>query len=111
MTRKEEIEQTAIAYAEKAVMSPKDDYVISAMADYDHGCIDGFNAGAQWADRLPTFCRRVLGKRMRILREKVLLNSRDEKVKAYYQGKCDAYEQAIVLLSESLESIRVELEM
>jgi len=51
MTRKEEIEQTAIAYAEKAVMSPKDDYVISAIADYDHGCIDGFNAGAQWAER------------------------------------------------------------
>lgn len=33
-------------YARKALYSK--DYAISSIADYDHGCIDGFKAGAKW---------------------------------------------------------------
>lgn len=49
-----ELEEAAIDfadYARKALYSK--DYAISSIADYDHGCIDGFKAGAEWgAERL-----------------------------------------------------------
>jgi len=41
------LEEAAIDYAEYARKQSKD-YAISAIADYDHGCIDGFKAGAEW---------------------------------------------------------------
>lgn len=43
----EDLENAAIDYADYARKRPKD-YVISSVADYDHGCIDGFKAGAEW---------------------------------------------------------------
>lgn len=45
--KKTTLEEAAIDYADYARKQPKD-YEISAIADYDHGCIDGFKAGAEW---------------------------------------------------------------
>lgn len=41
------LDEAAIDYADYARKQPKD-YAISSVADYDHGCIDGFKAGAEW---------------------------------------------------------------
>ncbi len=44
-----DLEEAAIDFADnarKALYSK--DYAISSIADYDHGCIDGFKAGAEW---------------------------------------------------------------
>lgn len=46
----EVLEEAAIDYADYARKQPKD-YAISSVADYDHGCIDGFKAGAEWHKR------------------------------------------------------------
>lgn len=43
----DDLEEAAIDFADYARKQPKD-YAISAIADYDHGCIDGFKAGAEW---------------------------------------------------------------
>lgn len=43
----EGLDEAAIDYADYARKQPKD-YAISSIADYDHGCIDGFKAGSEW---------------------------------------------------------------
>ena len=42
-----DLTEAAVDFADYARKQPKD-YAISAIADYDHGCIDGFKAGAEW---------------------------------------------------------------
>ena len=42
-----DVDEAAIDFADFARKQPKD-YAIAAIADYDHGCIDGFKAGAEW---------------------------------------------------------------
>lgn len=46
------LDEAAIDYADYARKQPKD-YAISSIADYDHGCIDGFKAGAEWQKNIP----------------------------------------------------------
>ena len=44
-----ELEEAAIDFADTARKQLfTKDYAISSIADYDHGCIDGFIAGAEW---------------------------------------------------------------
>lgn len=48
----DDLGEAAIDFADnarKALYSK--DYAISSIADYDHGCIDGFKAGAEWQKR------------------------------------------------------------
>ena len=45
----ESLEEAAIDFADcarKQLFSK--DYAVSSIADYDHGCIDGFKAGTEW---------------------------------------------------------------
>lgn len=45
----EDLEEAAIDFADNARKQLySKDYAISSIADYDHGCIDGFIAGAEW---------------------------------------------------------------
>ena len=45
----EGLEEAAIDFADNARKQLfTKDYAISSIADYDHGCIDGFKAGAKW---------------------------------------------------------------
>lgn len=44
-----DLEEAAIDFADNARKQLySKDYAISSIADYDHGCIDGFKAGAEW---------------------------------------------------------------
>lgn len=44
------IDEAAIDFADNARKQVySKDYAISSIADYDHGCIDGFKAGVDWA--------------------------------------------------------------
>lgn len=44
------LEEAAIDFADNARKQLySKDYAIASIADYDHGCIDGFKAGAEWA--------------------------------------------------------------
>ena len=46
----EGLDEAAIDFADNARKQLfTKDYAISSIADYDHGCIDGFKAGAEWA--------------------------------------------------------------
>lgn len=56
--------------------------------------------------------REVLYKRAEICREarKASLAKRNNETAAYYEGKIDGYMQAYDLLSDSLESIKIELQ-
>ncbi len=56
-----------------------------------------------------TIVAAVLRKRMEILENNVLPNTKDEELKQYYLGKIEGYRQAIDLLSGSLEGAMVEL--
>lgn len=56
-----------------------------------------------------TIVAAVLRKRMGILENNVLPNTKDEELKQYYLGKIEGYRQAIDLLSGSLEGATVEL--
>ena len=43
------LDEAAIDFADNARKSLfTKDYAVSSIADYDHGCIDGFKAGAEW---------------------------------------------------------------
>lgn len=56
--------------------------------------------------------REVLYKRAEICREarKASLAKRNNETAAYYEGKIDGYMQAYDLLSESMDSIKIELQ-
>lgn len=56
-----------------------------------------------------TIAAAVLQKRMKILENNVLPNTKDEELKQYYLGKIEGYRQAIDLLIGSLEGAMVEL--
>lgn len=56
-----------------------------------------------------TIAAAVLRKRMKILENNVLPNTKNEELKQYYLGKIEGYRQAIDLLSGSLEGATVEL--
>ncbi len=44
------LDEAAIDFADNARKQLySKDYAIASIADYDHGCIDGFKAGAEWA--------------------------------------------------------------
>ena len=54
--------------------------------------------------------RAVLNKRADVLHEVLKRNPHlDAGPRGYYEGKLDGYNQALALLGESLESIRIEL--
>jgi len=54
--------------------------------------------------------RKVLEKRMAVIEDHILPNRNQTPLNlAYYQGKRDGYQQAIDLLNEPLESIRIEI--
>lgn len=43
------MDEAAIDFADNARKQLySKDYAIASIADYDHGCIDGFKAGAEW---------------------------------------------------------------
>ena len=53
--------------------------------------------------------RAVLEKRTNILRDRLIPKAAAATDKAYYEGKKDGYLQAIELLGDSLECIKIEL--
>ena len=54
--------------------------------------------------------RKVLEKRMEVIEEYILPSNNQSPLNlAYYEGKRDGYQQALDLLNDSLESIKVEL--
>ena len=55
--------------------------------------------------------RKVLLQRKAVIEEHILPNPNQTPLnRAYYEGKRDGYNQALDLLSETLESIRIELQ-
>ena len=56
-----------------------------------------------------TIVAAVLRKRMGVLENNVLPNTKNEELRQYYLGKIEGYRQAIDLLSGSLEGATVEL--